>query len=74
MKFNKEKLQVIGARISEERKRQKLSQGSLATMLGYTSHSYISNVENGKKPPSLKMLCNLSEIFEVDIDYFWSEF
>lgn len=70
MKFSEENLQAIGARISEERKRQGLSQDSLAAMLGYTSHTHISNVERGKKTPNLKMLCKLSEIFELEIDYF----
>lgn len=73
MKLSEKELMVIGARISTERKRQGLTQRRLATMLGYTSHSYLSNVERGKKKPSLNMLCELSEIFEVELEYFLTE-
>ncbi len=70
MKLSEKELMAIGARISTERKRQGLTQCRLATMLGYTGHSYLSNVERGKKKPSLNMLYGLSEIFEVEVDYF----
>ena len=73
MKIDEKDLRTIGANVRAERKRQGLSQDRLATMLGYTSHTFLSNVENGKKKPSLSMLFKLSEIFEVDINYFFTK-
>ncbi|MBR0403820.1 MAG: helix-turn-helix transcriptional regulator [Eggerthellaceae bacterium] len=42
-------------------------------MLGLTSHSHISRVECGKKTPSLNMLDALSEIFGVEMNYFFTK-
>jgi transcriptional regulator with XRE-family HTH domain len=73
MALSEEKLRVIGTRVAIERTRLGLTQGCLAAMLGLTSHSHISRVECGKKTPSLSMLDALSEIFEVEMNYFFTK-
>ena len=69
MKLSKTTIKDIGTEIAKERNRQEMTQTCLAYMLGYTSHSYISMIECGKRIPSLTLLCKLIEIFEVEINY-----
>lgn len=40
----------------------------LAEELGYKSHTYISEVENGKKLPTLKMVLQVARYFDVATD------
>ncbi|MBW1606314.1 XRE family transcriptional regulator [Lactobacillus sp. Sy-1] len=50
------------------RRQKKLSQSSLANKL-YVSRQSISKWENGDSDPSIENLINLSETFNVDLDY-----
>jgi transcriptional regulator with XRE-family HTH domain len=40
----------------------------LATQLGYDSHSYISELESGRKSPSVEIVVALSRFFNVTTD------
>ncbi|MCG8347732.1 MAG: helix-turn-helix transcriptional regulator [Chloroflexales bacterium] len=40
----------------------------LADALGYEAHSYISEVETGKKQPTLEFVLKVSRLFEVSMD------
>ena len=41
---------------------------ALALALGFPSHSYISEIEHGKKRPSTEMIIQLADLFGVTID------
>jgi len=57
--------------IRKFRKERKLTQVVFGNMLGYT-HSYISNIENGKGPITDKFLDKLNEVFQVEVEEFKS--
>ena len=56
----------IGNRIRIIRRRQMITQEELAFQIG-TSPTHISNIENGKKKPSLEKLSQISEVLGVSI-------
>ncbi len=60
---------IIGKRIKLFRTKKKITQEELAFQIG-TSASYISNIESGKKKPSLQKLLQISEILGVTINDF----
>jgi transcriptional regulator with XRE-family HTH domain len=64
-------LKKFGERVKEERKRLKLTQDALSTMLGGGNRSRITAWEKGtlKEFPSVEVLDALAEIFSCDIDY-----
>ncbi|MFP4445288.1 MAG: helix-turn-helix domain-containing protein [Desulfosudaceae bacterium] len=62
----------LGSRLKTLRLGRGLSQNELARQLGVTA-SNISQVENNQVYPSLPALLKLTEIFSVDIGYFFPE-
>ena len=60
---------IIGKRIKVFRLKKKITQEELAFQIG-TSASYISNIESGKKKPSLQKLVQISETLGVTINDF----
>ncbi len=40
----------------------------LAQQLGYTTHSYISEIESGQKSPTVPFVIKVSRLFNVSID------
>lgn len=56
----------IGKRISELRRKRGLTSEKLSYENGI-SKGYLSDIENGKKLPSLKMLHTIAQALEVDI-------
>lgn len=58
----------VGNRIRLFRKQKGMSQEELGNRLGLTK-SYISRLENGKKPISLDRLETIAEVLEVNVDY-----
>ncbi|MGN0529319.1 MAG: helix-turn-helix domain-containing protein [Eubacterium sp.] len=50
------------------RKERKLNQQKVAMDLNI-SREALSHYENGKREPSLQMLCKMSQYFNVSIDY-----
>lgn len=58
---------MIGKRIQSARKDAHMTQDDLADKCGCTS-KYVSNIETGKKTPSLDLLTKISSALEVTVD------
>lgn len=61
--------QFIGEQIKNLRIQHKMSQAELARKLN-VSDSIISGYERGVRTPSIEVLLNLKDIFDVSLDYF----
>lgn len=59
----------LGEAIKDIRVKKKISQGSLAETLEI-SQSYLSQVERGRKKPSLELLEKISKKLEIPVFYF----
>ncbi len=59
--------QIVGARIRQFRRTKKITQEELAFRID-TSAAYISNVESGKKKPSLQKLTEIAEVLEITLN------
>jgi transcriptional regulator with XRE-family HTH domain len=60
---------LFGVKLRHLRGRHNVSQIELARQLGLASRAYISNLEAGRKEPSIELVLQLSEQFHVTIDY-----
>ena len=60
---------AVGKRIREFRLQKRFTQEELAFRIT-SSASYISNIESGKKKPSLQKLVEISEVLGVTINDF----
>lgn len=58
----------IGLRIAEARVKYDLTQEQLAEKIGKTSQ-FISNIETGKRKPSLSTLLNIAKVLNLSLDY-----
>ena len=58
---------MIGKRIQSARKDAHMTQEDLAVKCGCTG-KYVSNIETGKKTPSLDLLTKISSVLEVTVD------
>lgn len=58
---------LIGTRISDWRKRLNITQDDLSFLTGI-SVPYISEIENGKKHPSLDIIISISDAIGVTVD------
>lgn len=56
----------FGSKIQMLRKNHNLSQESLAMILNI-NRNYLSRIETGKSEPTLSILRNIAEYFEVDV-------
>lgn len=61
-------MQRFGEKLRKLRKKRKLTLVSLANELGYTTHSYLSEVEAGKKIPTAQFVLKVARYFEVSTD------
>jgi len=61
-------IQRFGEKLRELRQRHQLTLVTLADELGYTGHGYLSELESGKKLPSLDLLLKVSLFFNVSTD------
>ncbi len=61
-------MQRFGEKLRTLRKRLGLTMVELAPQLGFTSQSYISELETGKKIPSLELAIKISRFFNVPVD------
>ena len=61
-------VQRLGEKVRTLRKRQVMTIKALVLALGFHSHSYVSEIETGKKHPSTEMIIKLADLFEVTVD------
>lgn len=68
MKSNKinNRLETIGQRIQNFRKKQRLSQIELAVEVGI-DRSYLSEIENGRTNSSINILYAIADALKIDI-------
>ena len=59
---------MIGLRIEESLKQQKLSQKHLAMMIGVTE-SALSRYINGEREPKMEVLANIATALNTTVDY-----
>ena len=58
----------FSARLLDLRKKSGLSQQALAECIGVSFHQ-ISKMETGQRGPSVEVLCDLADFYDVSIDY-----
>jgi len=58
----------FGEKLRDLRKANGLSMKDLAIRLGYTSHGYISEIETGKKQPTVEFVLKIARLFAVSTD------
>lgn len=69
-KKQKTSKEEFGYRLKKVRSKNKLSQEALGKILGYKNpRSDISNLENGRKYPSIDKLIALAQNLSISIDY-----
>jgi transcriptional regulator with XRE-family HTH domain len=61
-------MQRFGEKLRLLRERQQMSVRTLARTLGYTTHSYVSEIEAGKKLPSRHFITAVAQLFNVSYD------
>ena len=61
MKKFGEKLQIL-------RSRHEITLRELARALGYTTHSYLSEIESGKKQPTIELVLALARLYDISTD------
>jgi DNA-binding XRE family transcriptional regulator len=61
--------QLFGPKLRALRVQYNLTQGALAHQLGLRRHASISNLEAGRKVPSLDVVVQLAELFQITTDY-----
>jgi transcriptional regulator with XRE-family HTH domain len=61
-------MQRFGEKLRTLRKRQGMTLHELALALGYSAHTHISVLENGKKQPTAALVLKVAQLFEVTTD------
>ncbi len=61
-------MQRLGEKVRTLRKRRGMTIKALALALGFPSHSYVSEIETGKKLPSTELIIKLADLFQVTVD------
>ena len=61
-------IKKFGQKLKRLRCQHHLTLQELATALGYTSHGYISEIEAGKKIPTVEFTVNAARFFNVTTD------
>ena len=61
--------QQLGRRIREKRTSLNMLQKDLAIAIG-TATNHLSDIEHGKKSPSLELLMRISSLLDTPVDYF----
>jgi len=65
---NKSTINRFGEKLHRLRIHKNLTLKSLAQALGYTAHGYISELETGKKLPTIEFVVNVARLFDVSTD------
>lgn len=63
----------IGTKIRFLRKQRSLTLKILSRKLGYATHGYLSEIETGKKTPSMDFIMKFCEFLEISIDQLLKE-
>jgi len=58
----------FGEKLRMLRRGKGLTLAQLAVKLGYSTHTYISEIENGKKQPTLELVLAVADFFDVTTD------
>ncbi len=58
----------FGEKLRSLRKQRGLSLRKLSVLLGFSSHSYIDDIEHGRSKPSIELALKIAEIFDVSTD------
>lgn len=61
-------MQRLGEKIRLLRKKRGMTLKEMALALGFTSHSYASEIETGRKRPATEMLIQIADLFGVSVD------
>lgn len=64
----KRTIQKFGLKLHRLRTQRSMSLQNLASVLGYTSHGYISELESGKKLPTAEFVLKVARFFSVTTD------
>jgi transcriptional regulator with XRE-family HTH domain len=59
----------LGEKLRYLREKRKLTQADLAQKLGLARQGYVSNLETGRKAPSLELVVHIADVFGVTTDY-----
>jgi transcriptional regulator with XRE-family HTH domain len=65
---NQRSIERFGAKLRALRVQHEMTLQELANDLGLTSHSYISELEAGKKIPTAEFVLNVARLFNVTTD------
>ncbi len=58
----------FGSKLQELRTHRGMTLVELAQALGYTTHSYLSEIESGKKQPTVELVLGVARLFGVTTD------
>jgi|JFJP01.1.fsa_nt_gi transcriptional regulator with XRE-family HTH domain len=61
-------MQRFGEKLRFLRKQHQMTLQEVATALNITSDGFISNLEAGRKKPSLEVVIKLARLFQVSLD------
>jgi transcriptional regulator with XRE-family HTH domain len=58
----------FGEKLKALRKHYNMTLSQLAQKLGYSTHTYISEIENAKKTPTTEFVLSVARLFDVTTD------
>lgn len=61
--------QNFGKKLQRLRSSNNLTLQQLAETLGYSTHSYLSEIEAGKKAPTVELILKVADLFGVSTDH-----
>ena len=66
-------MEKFGTKLRSLRKQRKLTMKQLAEALGFSAHSYISELESGRGKPSVELVSRIAAFFSVSTDQLISD-
>ena len=61
-------MQKFGEKLRKLRNKHEMTLKELAVQLGLNAHGYISEIESGKKKPTVEFVVNVARLFHVSTD------
>jgi transcriptional regulator with XRE-family HTH domain len=58
----------FGEKLRQIRQHHNITLKRLAAAMGYTTHSYLSEIESGQKIPTVQFVLKLSRLFNISTD------